>query len=120
VIRSRTVIANQTYPVANITSIRTDIDFPPTRTVGPIVGVIFGTILVLAGLYGSLTVFVIGAALIVLAAYRWRQSKPTYTIFYTIFLGTAGGDKSALRSENGEFVFRVADAIDEALIAGSR
>jgi hypothetical protein len=110
------VIANQTYPVANITSIRTDIDFPPTRTVGPIVGVIFGTILVLAGLSGSLTVFVIGAALIALAVYRWRQSKPTYTIF----LGTAGGDKSVLQSENGEFVFRVADAIDEALIVGSR
>jgi len=109
VTRSRIVVANQTYPVANITSIRTDIDLPSRK--GPVLLGIVGTILMLASFNGSLSAFVIGASLLALAAYICRQAKPTYTIFF----GTARGDRRALQSEDGEYVFRVAEAIDEAL-----
>ena len=40
--------------------------------------------------------------------------KPTCTIFF----GTAGGEHCLLESEDGEYVFRVAEAVDEELIAG--
>jgi len=43
-----------------------------------------------------------------------ETSKATYKIFF----GTAGGEQSALESEDGDYVERVARAIDEALIAG--
>jgi hypothetical protein len=36
----------------------------------------------------------------------------------TIFFGTAGGEHCVLESEDGEYVFRVAEAVDEALVAG--
>ncbi len=112
VTRSRIVIANRTYPVANITAIRTDIDLP-SRT-GPIVAGIIGVILLVAGINGSIVAFLLGVAFIVVAVVVWRQAKPKYKIVF----GTAGGEQSVSESEDGEHVFRVADAIDEALIAG--
>ena len=36
----------------------------------------------------------------------------------TIFFGTAGGEHCLLESEDGDYVFRVAEAVDEELIAG--
>lgn len=112
VTRSRIVIANQTYPVANITSIRTDTK-PPNKIVPFLVGLIGGFALLndLSGDGGS---FAIGAILVIIAVFAWRQAKPTYSIFF----GTAGGEKRALESKDGDYVGRVARAIDEALITG--
>jgi ferric-dicitrate binding protein FerR (iron transport regulator) len=68
----------------------------------------------LAGITEGGTAFLIGAILTAVAVVVWRQAKPTYSIFF----GTAGGERRALVSEDGSYVERVARAIDEALIAG--
>jgi hypothetical protein len=70
-------------------------------------------ILLLVGI-NDVAAFLLGAAFIVAAVVAWRQAKATYKIFF----GTAGGEQSALESEDGDYVGRVARAIDEALIAG--
>jgi hypothetical protein len=49
VTRSRIVIANQTYPVANITSIRTDTK-PPQRLLSFLLGIIGVILLIVVGL----------------------------------------------------------------------
>ena len=112
VTRSRIVIGNQTYPVANITSIRTDTVAP--NLLGTFLLGIFGVFLLLFGLSDSVGAFLVGAILLVVAIVRWRQAKATYTIFF----GTAGGERRALESEDADYVNRVARAIDQALIAG--
>ncbi len=112
VTRSRIVIGNQTYPVANVTAIRTDVVLP-NRSAPIIMGAI-GAILLLYGISGNVTAFLLGVTLFAVAVVVWRQAKPTYKLVF----GTAGGERSVLESEDGDYVFRVADAIDEALIAG--
>ena len=112
VTRSRIVIDNQTYPVANITSIRTDTK--PPNLIWPFLMGIIGVFLLIAGINGDATSFLIGAVLIAVAVIVWRKAKPTHTIFF----GTAGGERRALESQDGDYVQRVARAIDEALIAG--
>jgi uncharacterized protein DUF6232 len=112
VTRSRIVIGNQTYPVANITSIRTD--SKPPNLIWPFLMGVIGFFLLIAGIVEGGTAFLIGVVLIGAAVVWWRQAKPTHTIFF----GTAGGERRALESEDGDYVQRVARAIDEALIAG--
>lgn len=112
VTRSRIVIANQTYPVANITAIRTDTVLPNLML--PFLMGVFGVILLLASITQSGATFLLGAVLIAAAVFAWWQAKTTHKIFF----GTAGGEQSVLESEDGDYVERVARAIDEALIEG--
>lgn len=58
-------------------------------------------------------IVIVGLVLIGLAVWWGRQAKPVYNIFF----GTAGGEKQALTSPDAEYVNRVAQAINEALIA---
>ena len=111
VTRTRIVIDNQTYPVANITSIRTDGVAP--NLLGAILMGVFGALLLIYGLSESAATLPIGAVLIAVSVVWWRQAKTTYTIFF----GTAGGERSVLESEDADYVNRVARAIDQALIA---
>ncbi len=112
VTRSRIVIGNQTYPVANITSIRTDTVHP--NLLGPFLVGIFGATLLIGGISESAGASLFGAALIALSVFLWKRAGATYTIFF----GTAGGERRALESEDADYVVRVAEAIDQALIAG--
>lgn len=112
VTRSRIVIGNQTYPVANITSIRTDTVHP--NLLGPFLVGIFGAILLIVGISEGASAFLFGAGLIAVSVVLWKRAKSTYTIFF----GTAGGEQRALESEDADYVNRVARAIDQALIAG--
>lgn len=112
VTRSRIVIGNQTYPVANITSIRTDTVDP--NLLGVFLAGILGAILLIVGITQSATTFLLGAVLIAVSVVMWKRAKTTYTIFF----GTAGGERRALENEDADYVNRVARAIDQALIAG--
>lgn len=112
VTRSRIVIGNQTYPVANITSIRTDTVHP--NLLGPFLVGIFGAFVLIAGISEGAGAFLFGAGLIAVSVVLWKRAKATYTIFF----GTAGGERRALESEDADYVVRVAEAIDQALIAG--
>ena len=98
--------------MANITSIRTD-SKPPNRIMPFLLGLV-GVLLLIVGISEGGTAFLIGAVLSVVAVVTWKQAKPTYTIFF----GTAGGERRALESEDSEYVERVARAIDKALMAG--
>ena len=70
--------------------------------------------MLIVGIIESATYFLIGAVLTAVSVIRWRQAKSTYTIL----LGTAGNELTALVSEDANYVVRVARAIDQALIAG--
>ena len=61
------------------------------------------------GVFALLT----GIALIGAGVFLWLRARPTYQLF----VGTAGGDRPALSSEDGIFVQRVATAINNALVA---
>lgn len=109
--RSRIVIGNQTYPLGGITSIRTQ-TIPPNRIIPFLIGA-FGVLLLIAGFSAGLSYFLVGVLLIGVAVVAWKNAKPTHTIFF----GTAGGEKQALTSRDSEYVGRVAEAINKALIA---
>jgi hypothetical protein len=62
---------------------------------------IVGAMRILGSINDSIAAFFIAAAVV-----AWRQAKTTYKIFF----GTADGERRALQSEDGEYVFRVADS----------
>ena len=70
--------------------------------------------MLIVGISEGATTFLLGAVLIAVAVVLWKRAKSTYTIFF----GTAGGERRALESEDADYVNRVARAIDQALIAG--
>ena len=110
VTRTRVIVGNQTYPVNGITSIRTA-HIPPNR-LGSVLAGILG-LLVLFTSQGNLQNIIFGLVLIGVAVLLWIKAKHTYSIFF----GTAGGEKQALSSADADYVNRVAGAVDEALIA---
>lgn len=111
VTRSRIVIGKQTYPMNGITSIRTETVEP--NLIVPIILFfieVFMSFTVVAGEFGF---FFIGLLLLGIAVAWLNAAK----LVYNILFGTAGGEKQALTDPNAEYVSRVENAINEALIA---
>ena len=112
---SRIILYDQSYPVSGITSVRTQTK--PPNHLGSILLVAFGILFLLASVGGSSVGYLgIGFLLIALAVPVWRSVKPTYSIF----LGTAGGERQALSSTDAAYIGRVSKAIDKVLIARSQ
>src|SRR5919199_5844737 len=116
---SRIVIGDQTYPLGGITSIRRATT-PPNR-MGAYHMVAFGVILIIPsfaaiivsfvgiasgnpaqGIGFGIGLFFLGVFFLGLGVLIWRMSKPTYHIF----LGTAGGERQALTSQDSDYVSR--------------
>ena len=108
VTRSRIIIGSNTYPVNGITNINTQV-IPAKRTGSILLGIIG----FLALINGSGGAALLGLLLLGLAILSWVRAKPTYALVF----GTAGADKQALTSTDGDFVARVSNAIAQALIA---
>jgi hypothetical protein len=112
VTKSRVVIGGQTYPMTGITVVRT-VEEPPKRTGSIILGVI-GVIIALWGIAASSAVgIIVGLIVLGLAVFLWMNSKAVYHLSF----GTAGNQSQVLSSPNVEDIRRVANAINEAIIA---
>ena len=104
VTNTRFIVPAQTYAMAGITSVK-NFEEPPKRMypIGcGIVGLLF-----LAG------VPVLGVGLIVLAVFWWIYQKTKYHVLLT----TAGGEVKALSSQNGPFISKVIQALNDAIVA---
>jgi len=132
---TRAVLRNDTYAMANITSVKARVK-PPNRVIGIVVSVVGGLMTtccgcsalgvipmlteggdefigtglagggaILAGAIFGLLVLAGGIALIIMA-------KPTYVVA----IGTAGGEVDALGSRDQDYVATIVSAMNEAII----
>lgn len=101
---ARFIVPSQTYAVAGITSVK-NYEERPKRSYPIGCGIV--------GLLFLAWVPVLGIALIVLAAIWWNGQKTKYEVLLT----TAGGEVKALSSQNGQFISKVIQALNEAIVA---
>lgn len=104
VTNARFLVPTQTYAVTGITSVKNDKE-TPKRSYPIWCGII--------GLLLLFSIPILGGALIVLAIVWWIGQKPRYHVFLT----TAGGETKALSSQNGPFISRVVQALNDAIVA---
>ena len=104
---ARFVSRGQTYAMSGITSVKS-FEQPPSRT-GPSVVAFIGV----AGLFFG-TGFEKLYALVFLAAAAawWIKQKSEYSVL----LNTASGEAKALTSKDGDFIFRVVTAMNNAIV----
>lgn len=101
VTKARFVTPGQTFAMSGITAVRTGVA-PPNRT-GP--WILIGVGVCCA--WGLGTIPIIGGIV-------WMvKQKPEYVVF----LASASGESGAYASKDQDFVRRVADALNEAIIA---
>lgn len=107
VTNARFIVYGQTYAMSGVTSVKS-LEFPPSRK-GPIILIVIGIISMLAG-KGAILVGILFLA----AGIGWwllQKSK------YSVALSSASGEVQALTSKDGDFVFRVVNALNEAIVA---
>lgn len=104
VTNTRFIVPSQTYAMAGITSVKNFEERP--KRLYPIGCGIMG-LLFLTGAP------VFGVVLIVLAVAWWIGQKTKYHVFLT----TAGGEVKALSNHNGQFISRVIQSLNEAIVA---
>lgn len=104
VTNSRFMVSAQTFAMSNITSVKASKEVP--KRFWPIVLIVIG-LLALTGNVGVGVVIVgIGVA--------WLIMQKT---MYHVMLTTAGGETSALSSEQSEYIGKVVQALNEAIVA---
>jgi len=115
---ARAVIGGKTYAMANITSVSAT-EKPPKRLLAGVF-IVLGALLALAGLMdfissgmdsgaGALVIGALGAGLGLLA---WRASKT----MYQVTVGSASGETHALTSQDQDYVRKVVDAMNQAIV----
>lgn len=103
VTNARFITGSQTYAMSNVTSVKA-FEEKPNR---------FGGILVLiVGLLLALSIPVPGLVIAALAGF-YLYSLKTY---YHVMLFTSGGEASALKTEQKEYLNSVVSALNEAII----
>jgi Family of unknown function (DUF6232) len=103
VTNTRFVVDGQTFAMNNITSVK-PLEQKPSRIL-PILLIVFGLIPAINGMYGALLLSVIGGV-------WWAMQKTTYHIM----LHTAGGETSALKTHQQEYLQKVVTALNNAII----
>lgn len=106
VTNARFITAGQTYAMNNVTSVKSMTKKPPR---------LGGVVLLLVGLLmavGNANAPWFGAILAVGAAYYLYQQKTTYHVMLT----TAGGETSALTTHQQEYLSKVINALNEAIV----
>jgi len=109
---TRAIFYNTTYSMSNIASIRT-VEVPPKR-IGAIWTIIIGLGLSIIGFsvdFSTLTI--IGVVILLLGIlWIWKASGE-----YHIMITSSSGEASALKSKDKEYIARIAQAINEAIIS---
>lgn len=101
---ARFIVPSQTYAMAGVTSVK-NAEESPKRSYPIVCGII--------GLLFLFGVPVVGLVLIVTAVVWWIGQKRQYHVLLT----TAGGEMKALSSQDGSFISRVVQALNDAIVA---
>lgn len=107
---ARFIVHGETYSMANITSVKTDKE-TPERT-GPIATLGIGVLSFLFGEFG-VGFYVVGVILVIVGVAWWKGQSPTYSLL----LSSASGEVKALASQNKDFIDKVEQSINEAIVA---
>jgi hypothetical protein len=103
---SRFIVPGQTYAMSGITSVKSYRQDPSRK--GPIILGIVG-LLALGG--GGNAVF-LGLLLIAGAVAWWFSQKPEFSVLLT----SASGEAKALTNKDGQFITRVVNALNDAIV----
>ena len=103
VTNARFVVDGQTFAMNNVTSIK-PLERKPNR-IGPILLIIVGALPAINGVYEGLVLSLIGAA--------WFALLKTV---YHVMLHTAGGETSALKTHQKEYLEKVVAALNNAIV----
>lgn len=101
---SRFIVASQTFAMSNITSVKASKDVP--SRLGPIA---FGMI----GLIAATQNVGFGIFLIAIGVVWWFLQKTRYHVLLT----TAGGETKALTTPQKEYIEKVVQALNDAIVA---
>jgi len=107
VTNARFMVASQTFAMNNITSVKASREDP--KRLWPIVLIVVGVLLAVAGSTNMAIGLVIGGA-----GAAWLLLQKT---MYHVMLTTAGGETSALSSKEREYIEKVVQALNEAIVA---
>lgn len=103
VTNSRFIVDGQTFAMTNITSVK-PLEQKPNRVL-PIILIVIGIIPALNDAYGGLVLTLIGVI--------WLAMQKTT---YHVMLHTAGGETSALKTFQKEYLQRVVTALNNAIV----
>jgi hypothetical protein len=106
VTNARFIAQGQTYAMSGITSVQSFRQDPSRK--GPIILAIVGGLALLGGGTSS----VVGLLLMAGAAAWWLTTKPEYSVL----LNSASGEAKALASKDGQFIAKVVNALNEAIV----
>lgn len=108
---SRFIVNGQTYAMSGITSVRSTV-FHPSK-MWPILMILFGVWGVCAFLflqeYGGI---VVGLGILAIGILWLRSKKPTYAVKLT----SSSGEVQACSSQDEEFVVKIVNAINDAIV----
>jgi hypothetical protein len=111
VTNARFLVESQTYAMAGVTSVKTEVEYPsktgPLITIG--IGVLFFLNAMNSGQFGGL---IAGGAVFAVGVMWLRSRKPEYLVLLT----TASGEKRAYESKDGALVKKVVTAINDAIV----
>jgi hypothetical protein len=107
VTNARFMVASQTFAMNNITSVKASRQDP--KRLWPIVLIVIGVLFAVAGSANVGIGLVIGGVSVV-----WLLMQKT---MYHVMLTTAGGETSALSSKQREYIEKVVQALNEAIVA---
>jgi len=107
VTNARFIVPSQTYAMSGITSVKT-YEKTPSRN-GPLILIIIGVLMALGGKQEAIGAVVF---VLVLAVVWWIFQK----IEYQVRLSTASGEATALKSKDADWIIRVVNALNEAII----
>ena len=111
VTNARFISNGQTYVMSNITSVKNLIE-DPSKT-GPVIFIIIGGIIALAGLGNtSFGAILVGAAILAVGVLWFKGLKSKYYVA----LATASGETRALTSEDKSFIDTIVKALNDAII----
>ncbi len=107
VTNSRFMASGQTYAMSGVTSVKS-VQKDPSRK-GPIIVLAIGLIALMAGK----DAIVLGIICLAGGIAWWVLNKPKFLVI----LSSASGEVEALTSQSKEFIGRVVNALNEAIIA---
>lgn len=110
VTNARFIVHGETYSMANVTSVKTDME-PPDRK-GPFLTCAVGVLSLMLAEGGAGFVGV-GGVLLILGVLWWKGQSPTHSLI----LSSASGEVRALSSEDGDFVNKVEQSLNQAIVA---
>ncbi len=107
----RVIVNNVTYAMANITSVSTTVEKPGLK--GPILFMVIGAFFLLAGLSNNSGGEAIFGGIVAAIGYFWfRGCKP----IWHLRIASASGETTPLKSVNQQWIERIVQAINEAMI----